>query len=52
MININANDNTIIVGPKEFLEIKKIELRELNLLGKKKDFEDLINIKVRSTGRL
>ena len=52
MININANDNTIIVGPKEFLEIKKIELRELNLLGKKKDFEDLINIKVRSTVRL
>jgi len=52
VININANDNTIIVGPKEFLEIKKIELRELNLLGKKKDFEDLINIKVRSTGRL
>ena len=24
----------------------------MNLLGKKKDFEDLINIKVRSTGRL
>ena len=52
VVNINADNNTIIVGAKEFLEIKKIKLRDLNFLGNKQDFEDLINIKVRSTGRL
>ena len=52
VVNINADNNTIIVGNKESLEIKKINLRELNILGNKKDFENLINIKVRSTGRL
>tara|TARA_B100000686_G_scaffold331025_1_gene394024 strand:- start:517 stop:1647 length:1131 start_codon:yes stop_codon:yes gene_type:complete len=52
VININADNNTIIVGAKEFLEIKEIKLRDLNLLGNEKDFENLINIKVRSTGRL
>jgi len=52
VVNINADNNTIIVGTKEFLEIKEIKLRDLNLLGNKKDFENLINIKVRSTGKL
>ena len=52
VVNINADNNTIIVGAKEFLEIKEIKLRDLNLLGNKQDFENLINIKVRSTGRL
>ncbi len=52
VLNINADENTIIVGVKEFLEIKEIKLRDLNLLGNQKDFENLINIKVRSTGRL
>jgi len=52
VININADKNTITVGAKDFLEIKEIKLRDLNLLGNKKDFENLINIKVRSTGRL
>ncbi len=52
VVNINADNNTIIVGAKKFLEIKEIKLRNLNLLGNKKDFENLINIKVRSTGRL
>ncbi len=52
VVNINADNNTIIVGAKELLEIKEIKLRELNLLGNKKDFENLIDIKVRSTGRL
>jgi len=51
VININAGNNTIIVGAKEFLEIKEIKLRNLNLLGYERDFENLINIKVRSTGR-
>ena len=52
VININADNNTIIVGEKQFLEIKEIQLRDLNLLGNKKDFKDVIDIKVRSTGRL
>ena len=52
VININADNNTIIVGAKKFLEIKEIKLRDLNLLGDKKDFENLIYIKVRSTGKL
>jgi tRNA-specific 2-thiouridylase len=52
VININSDENTIIVGPKESLEIKKINLRDLNILGDEKDFENLINVKVRSTGRL
>ncbi len=52
VVNINADNNTIIVGAKEFLEIKEIKLRDLNLLGNEKDFKNLINIKVRSTGRL
>ncbi len=52
VININANNNTVIVGGKENLEIKEIQLRELNILGSRQEFEKIINIKVRSTGRL
>ncbi len=52
VINIDAEKNTIVVGPKEKLIIKEIKLRNLNLLGKEKDFKDTINIKVRSTGRM
>tara|TARA_Y100000741_G_C17839714_1_gene390056 strand:- start:92 stop:418 length:327 start_codon:yes stop_codon:yes gene_type:complete len=51
-VKINADNNTIIVGAKEFLEIKKLQLRDLNILGEQKDFKDLVNVKVRSTGRL
>jgi tRNA-specific 2-thiouridylase len=51
VVNINADNNTIIVGAKEFLEIKEIKLRDLNFLGNKQDFTNPINIKVRSTGR-
>ena len=52
VVNINADENSIIVGEKEYLEIKKIKLRDLNILGLKKEFLDFVNIKVRSTGRL
>tara|TARA_Y200000002_G_C22596995_1_gene627783 strand:- start:31 stop:1158 length:1128 start_codon:yes stop_codon:yes gene_type:complete len=52
VVNINADDNTIIVGEKDYLKIREIKLRNLNVLGEKKDFKNLINIKVRSTGRL
>ena len=52
VVNIDASNNTVIVGNKENLEIKKIKLRDLNILENKKEFEKIINIKVRSTGRL
>ena len=52
VVNIDADNNTIIVGNKECLEVKEIQLRDLNMLGSKKDFSEIINIKVRSTGRL
>ena len=52
VININADNNTIIVGNKECLEVKYIKLRDLNILGSKQEFKKIINIKVRSTGRL
>ena len=52
VININADNNTVIVGEKKNLEIKEIQLRELNILASKKEFDKIINIKVRSTGRL
>ena len=52
VVNIDADKNTITVGSKECLEVKEIQLRELNILGSKKEFDKIINIKVRSTGRL
>ena len=52
VVNIDADNNTITVGNKEYLEIKEIKLRDLNILGSKKEFNSVINIKVRSTGRL
>ena len=52
VVNINADNNTIIAGTKEYLEITEIKLRNLNILGSTKDFNDVIKIKVRSTGRL
>ena len=52
VVNINADKNTVIVGDKENLEIKEIQLRELNILGSKKEFDEVINVKVRSTGKL
>tara|TARA_Y100000817_G_scaffold119998_1_gene93988 strand:- start:114 stop:1244 length:1131 start_codon:yes stop_codon:yes gene_type:complete len=52
VIKINNEDNSIIVGPKEALTIKKISLRELNILGSSEEFKNEIKIKVRSTGKL
>jgi len=52
VINIDADNNTVIVGSKECLEVKEIKLRELNILGSKEEFNNVVNIKVRSTGRL
>ncbi len=52
VININADNNTIIVGGKECLEVKEVKLRDLNILGSQKEFDKIIYIKVRSTGKL
>ena len=52
VINIDADKNVIIVGTKECLEVKEIKLRELNILGSEEEFNKIVNIKVRSTGRL
>ena len=52
VVNIDADNNTIIVGSKECLEVKEIQLRDLNILGSTKEFNEVINVKVRSTGRL
>ena len=51
-MNINPDNNTIIVGGKENLEIKEIRLRDLNILALEQEFKEIVNIKVRSTGRL
>ncbi len=52
VININPEKNIIIVGEKDCLEIGKITLRNLNILGSKKELDQIINIKVRSTGKM
>tara|TARA_B100001248_G_scaffold188212_1_gene143795 strand:- start:98 stop:1228 length:1131 start_codon:yes stop_codon:yes gene_type:complete len=52
VIKINNNKNTVVVGPKEFLKINKVTLRELNILGNENDLKNEIKIKVRSTGKL
>ena len=52
VVNINADNNSITVGPKDCLIIDKITLRDLNILGSKDDFKNTIKIKVRSTGKL
>ena len=52
VVDINTTNNTITIGPKDSLIIRKIFLRNLNILGKEKDFVNPIYIKVRSTGNL
>ena len=52
VIKINAKNNSIIVGPKTSLIIKKMQLRGLNLLSSENEFNSNIYIKVRSTGKL
>jgi tRNA U34 2-thiouridine synthase MnmA/TrmU len=50
--NIDAENNAIIVGTKNSLIIKNLQLRDLNILGEKKDFDNYIYVKIRSTGKL
>tara|TARA_B100001057_G_scaffold379666_1_gene385235 strand:+ start:1121 stop:2239 length:1119 start_codon:yes stop_codon:yes gene_type:complete len=52
VLKINFDKNEIIVGPREKLAKKKIYLENLNLLADKKEFNDEILVKVRSTGKL
>jgi len=52
VVNINAKENKVIVGNREALSIKKIYLKNINLLTDIKNFNDDILIKVRSTGKL
>ena len=52
VVNINAKTNEVIVGNREALAIKKIYLKNLNLLSEVEKYNDNLFIKVRSTGRL
>ena len=52
VVNIDSEKNNIYVGSKKDLEVKKIFLKNLNLLSEKKEFDKEILIKVRSTGKL
>ena len=52
VIEINADKNEIIVGSKQHLVKKEIFLKDLNLLGNKREFQREIFVKVRSTGKL
>ena len=52
VVSIDANKNQVIVGNREALTIKKIYLKNMNLLSDTKEHKDNLYIKVRSTGRL
>jgi len=52
VVSINASENKVIVGNKESLSVKKIYLKNLNLLSDVEKINDNLFIKVRSTGRL
>ena len=52
VLDIDAKKNEIIVGNKESLTIKKIYIKNLNLLCDLKSHNENLFIKVRSTGRL
>ena len=52
VLNIDAVQNKIIVGSKDNLLIKKIYLKNLNLLKSFKKDNDNFFVKVRSTGKL
>ena len=52
VLKINSEINEIIVGPKEKLGKKEINLKNINLLTNKIDLNKNIFVKVRSTGNL
>ena len=52
VVNINSIQNSIVVGSREDLLIKKIYLKNLNLLNGFKKNSDNFFVKLRSTGKL
>ena len=52
VLRINSEKNEIIVGPREKLGKKSINIINLNLLVEKDDLSEEILVKVRSTGKL
>ena len=52
VVNINSVKNEVIVGSKNDLVVKKIFLKNLNILGNVEENNKNLLIKVRSTGRL
>ena len=52
VVSINALENKIVVANKQTLSIKKIYLRNINLLDDVKKYKNNLFIKVRSTGRM
>ena len=52
VVDILANENKVIVGSNEDLFIKKIYLKDINLLSDLENFKNDLFIKVRSTGKL
>ena len=52
VVDIRAQDNSIVVGTQDFLNIKKLFLRDINLLAETNNFKKNVLVKVRSTGKL
>ena len=52
VVNINAKKNEVVIGNRKALTIKKIYLKDLNILSNIEKHNDNLFIKVRSTGRL
>ena len=52
VIDIRAKDNSIIVGTQDYLNIKKLYLRDVNVLSNIENFKKNVFVKVRSTGKL
>jgi tRNA-specific 2-thiouridylase len=51
-VDIIAKENKVIVGKREDLFVKKIYLKDINLLSNIENYRSDLFIKVRSTGKL
>ena len=52
VIEINSEKNEIVVGPKKNLVKTEIKLRDINILTNKKELDQEIYVKIRSTGKI
>tara|TARA_B100000945_G_scaffold315785_1_gene315548 strand:+ start:379 stop:1524 length:1146 start_codon:yes stop_codon:yes gene_type:complete len=52
VVDINSKNNSIIVGEQDYLNVRRLYLRNINILSNLKDFNEETYVKVRSTGRL